>query len=141
MSLKGIITEMLDKSAFEKYMSIMESLLPVDNVVGANLSEDVHKIATNYAVPHQFERRIGRVAIINRVRNGSLQMNKRVDVMGKGFKLMPNGQVIRMSIKEVINRKRAAKRASRKRQMEMASIVRKRMLSLRRRNSELGYFK
>lgn len=132
--IKNIIKESLDKLAFEKSLEFLSEKTK-DEIIVESLNENVtHNI-------HPFERRMGRIAVVNRIRNGSLQMNKRVDVMGKGYKLMPTGQVIKMQPREILNRKRAAKRAARKRQLKMAMIVRKRIRSLQRRKSELGYFK
>lgn len=131
--VKNIIKESLDKLAFEKSLEFLSEKTK-DEIIVESLNENV----THNVRP--FERRMGRIAIVNRIRNGSLQMNKRVDVMGKGYKLMPGGQVIKMQPREILNRKRAAKRAARKRQMKMAIIIRKRMRSLQRRKSELGAF-
>jgi len=132
--VKTMLKESLDRLALEKTASMLGEMT-TDEIITESLDENMtHR-------PHPFERRMGRIAIVNRVRNGSLQMNKRVDVMGKGYKLMPGGQVIKMQPREIINRKRAAKRAARKRQMKMSMIIRKRMRSIQRRNSELGYFK
>lgn len=125
------ILEQLDKLSSKKCQEILESLLPSNGQV---LAEGNNQ----FTQPRAFQRRIGRVAIVNRIRNGKLQMNKRVDVMGKGFRLLPNGQVIKMTPREIITRQRAAKRAARKRQMEMAMIIRNRMISLRKRNSQIG---
>lgn len=125
------INEMLDIKANQKIESILESMLPNN---GAILSEGFETPKP----PKQFRRTIGRIAIVNRVRNGQVQMNKKVNIMGKGYKLMSSGQVIKMTPREILVRKQSAKRAARKRQMEMASIVRKRMMSMRRRNSQMG---
>jgi len=126
------INEMLDNIANTKIQSVLESMLPSNGKVV--LSEGF----APYSPPKQFKRTIGRIAIVNRVRNGQVQMNKKVDIMGKGYRLLPSGQVIKMSPREILVRKQSAQRAARKRQMEMASIVRKRMMSIRRRHSQMG---
>lgn len=134
--VKQMIKESLDELALKATITVLENTVRSADVM---LESTDHN---HFGIPvHHFERRMGRIAIVNRIRNGSLQMNKRVDVMGKGFKLMAGGQVVRMQPREILNRKRAAKRASRKRQMKMAQIVRKRMRSMQRRNSVMGYFK
>lgn len=126
------INEMLDNIANTKIQSVLESMLPSNGKVV--LSEGF----AQYSPPKHFKRTIGRIAIVNRVRNGQVQMNKKVDIMGKGYRLLPSGQVIKMAPREILVRKQSAKRAARKRQMEMASIVRKRMMSIRRRHSQMG---
>lgn len=131
--LKEMLKESLDNLAVNKVSCLLSE--GVCDVVEVELTEE-HRHGA-----HPFERRMGRIAVVNRVRNGLLQMNKKVDVMGKGYKLMPNGQVIKMQPREILNRKRAAKRAARKRQLKMAIIIRKRMRSLQRRNTALGYYK
>lgn len=124
------IKEMLDIKANHKIESILESRLPNNGALLLPLAAP--------KPPKQFKRTIGRIAIVNRIRNGKVQMNKKVNVMGKGYKLLASGQVIKMTPREILVRKIAAKRGARKRQVEMASIVRKRMLSMRRRNSQMG---
>ena len=57
--------------------------------------------------------------------------------MGSGYKLTQGGLVVIMTPREVMVRKMAAKRAARKRQIEMQSIIRKRMLAMRIRNSRI----
>lgn len=124
------INEMLNAKANTKIESILESMLPNNGFIIPPL--------TTPKPPKQFKRTIGRIAIVNRVRNGKVQMNKKVNIMGKGYKLTVTGQVVKMTPREILVRKIAAKRGARKRQMEMASIVRKRMMSMRRRNSQMG---
>lgn len=141
---KEYILSTLARLVEEKAVEVLRDMLPTNGMLEDTTITEQFKLPVMpnpnvFSKPHPFQRRIGRIAIVNRIRNGSLQMNRKVDVMGKGYRLMSNGQVIKMSPKEVITRRRAAKIAARKRQIEMAQIVRKRMLSIRRRNSELGY--
>lgn len=82
--------------------------------------------------------KMGRYAIVDRIRNGKLQVNKKVDIMGKGYRLLPTGQVVKMSPREIITRHRAAKRAARKRKFEALQISRNRNLSLIRRRNMIG---
>ena len=55
----------------------------------------------------------------------------------KGYKIV-NGVVVKMTLAEMKHRKLAAKIASRKRENEMATILRKRAISLKLRNQRLG---
>ena len=78
----------------------------------------------------------GKVEIVNRVRNDKVQMQKKESAV-KGYKI-ENGVVVKMTLAEMKHRKLAAKIASRKRENEMATILRKRAISLKLRNQRLG---
>jgi hypothetical protein len=78
----------------------------------------------------------GKVEIVNRVRNDKVQMQKKESAV-KGYKIV-NGVVVKMTLAEMKHRKLAAKIASRKRENEMATILRKRAISLKLRNQRLG---
>lgn len=78
----------------------------------------------------------GKVEIVNRVRNDKVQMQKKESAV-KGYKIV-NGVVVKMTLAEMKHRKLAAKIASRKRENEMAAILRKRAISLKLRNQRLG---
>ena len=78
----------------------------------------------------------GKMEIVNRVRNDKVQMQKKESAV-KGYKIV-NGVVVKMTLAEMKHRKLAAKVASRKRENEMATILRKRAISLKLRNQRLG---
>lgn len=78
----------------------------------------------------------GKIEIVNRVRNDKVQMQKKESAV-KGYKIV-NGVVVKMTLAEMKHRKLAAKIASRKRENEMATILRKRAISLKLRNQRLG---
>lgn len=78
----------------------------------------------------------GKIEIVNRVRNDKVQMQKKESAV-KGYKIV-NGVVVKMTLTEMKHRKLAAKIASRKRENEMATILRKRAISLKLRNQRLG---
>ena len=78
----------------------------------------------------------GKVEIVSRVRNDKVQMQKKESAV-KGYKIV-NGVVVKMTLAEMKHRKLAAKIASRKRENEMATILRKRAISLKLRNQRLG---
>ena len=78
----------------------------------------------------------GKVEIVNRVRNDKVQMQKKESAV-KGYKIV-NGVVVKMTLAEMKHRRLAAKIASRKRENEMATILRKRAISLKLRNQRLG---
>jgi len=119
------IRSALGIKALAHIKSLTEDLLPVNGAVSYSMSDMTNRV-------------LGKIAIVNRIRNGKLQLNKKVDVMGKGYKLLPNGLVVRMSQSEIRNRARAAKVAVRKRQAEMFQILRNRTMSDKRRDSFFG---
>ena len=110
----------------------------LDRAVNDYISEYVTQHRAVGELSHPNSSTLGRVAIVTRIRNGKVQLNKKVDIMGSGFKLTPSGLVVKMSPQEVMVRKQAARRGARKRQVEMQSIIRKRMLSMRIRNTKIG---
>lgn len=78
----------------------------------------------------------GKIALVNRIRGGKLQMRKAVSNK-KGYKIK-NGQAVRMMPAEIKKRKISARVASKKRRNQMSQINRKRGISLNIRNSRLG---
>ena len=110
----------LAKKALKCVKNITEDLLPVGGAVQMNMKS-------------MMTRKLGRIQIVNRVRNGKVQFNKKVDVMGKGYKLLGNGMVVKMTPTEIRKRARGAKIGARKRKFEMAQILRKRAMSNARR--------
>lgn len=132
MDLKNI-KDTLNYMAVNSIYSLVESMLPKTGMIVENkssMNEDFNK-------PSHMKRTLGRVAIVTRIRNGKVQFNKKVNIMGSGYKLTQGGLVVIMTPREVMVRKMAAKKAARKRQIEMQSIIRKRMLAMRIRNSRI----
>lgn len=78
----------------------------------------------------------GRLGIVNRVRGGQFQMKKTVSE-APGYRIQA-GKLIKMSPQEMRNRKRAAKISARKRIGELAKIIRRRLMSMMKRNRRLG---
>lgn len=124
-TFKESVNAALANKALDSIVAITEDILPVGGA--AQLS--MHQMT---------DRVIGKIAIVNRIRNGKVQLNKKVDVMGKGYKLLPNGLVVLMSPVEIRNRARAAKIAAKKRNLEMYQILRKRANSEIKRNMYFG---
>jgi hypothetical protein len=79
---------------------------------------------------------MGKVAIVDRVRNGVIQIRKLVNET-KGFKIV-DGQLVKMTPEEIRARKRGAKIAVRKRRAELAQIKRNLLVSLRKRKVRLA---
>ncbi len=124
-TFKESVNAALANKALDSIIAITEDILPVGGA--AQLS--MHQMT---------DRVIGKIEIVNRIRNGKVQLNKKVDVMGKGYKLLPNGLVVLMSPVEIRNRARAAKIAAKKRNLEMFQILRKRANSEIKRNAYFG---
>lgn len=124
-TFKESVNAALANKALDSIVAITEDILPVGGA--AQLS--MHQMT---------DRVIGKIAIVNRIRNGQVQLNKKVDVMGKGYKLLPNGLVVLMSPVEIRNRARAAKIAAKKRNLEMFQILRKRANSEIKHNIYFG---
>lgn len=124
-TFKESVNAALANKALDSIIAITEDILPVGGA--AQLS--MHQMT---------DRVIGKIEIVNRIRNGKVQLNKKVDVMGKGYKLLPNGLVVLMSPVEIRNRARAAKIAAKKRNLEMFQILRKRANSEITRNVYFG---
>lgn len=132
MDLKNI-KDTLNYMAVTSIYSLVESMLPKTGMIVENKSS----MNEDFNQPSHMKRTLGRVAIVTRIRNGKVQFNKKVNIMGSGYKLTQDGLVVVMTPREVMVRKMAAKRAARKRQVEMQSIIRKRMLAMRIRNSRI----
>ena len=124
-TFKESVNAALANKALDSIVAITEDILPVGGA--AQLS--MHQMT---------DRVIGKIEIVNRIRNGQVQLNKKVDVMGKGYKLLPNGLVVLMSPVEIRNRARAAKIAAKKRNLEMFQILRKRANSEIKHNMYFG---
>lgn len=92
--------------------------------------------AITEAAMNKNSKQFGRMKIVNRIRNGKVQMRVVKSAVG-GFKVV-NGNLVRMSPLELRNRKRGAKISARKRKTEMAKILRNRKLSLQKRKARLG---
>ncbi len=79
---------------------------------------------------------MGRFSIVNRIRGGKVQMRHMV-AEAVGYKIY-DGKLIRMTPTETRRRKIAAKRSAIKRRGQVAAIVRKRAISLRKRKLRFG---
>lgn len=74
-----------------------------------------------------------KLARVNRVRAGQVQRRKIVSAT-PGYKVL-GGKLVRMSSQEKLHRKLAQRKAARKRAPKLAVILRKRKLSIRKRNT------
>ena len=100
MDLKNI-KDTLNYMAVNSIYSLVESMLPKTGMIVENkssMNEDFNK-------PSHMKRTLGRVAIVTRIRNGKVQFNKKVNIMGSGYKLTQGGLVVIMTPREVMVRK------------------------------------
>ena len=79
---------------------------------------------------------MGRMALVDRIRGGVLQMRHLVSEQA-GYKIL-DGSLVRMTPQEQRRRKRAARISARKRRSKEAAIIRAQHLSLRKRAMRLG---
>ena len=78
--------------------------------------------------------RVGRAKVIRvRVRGGKVQRRKKVSAV-KGYTFR-GGRMVRMTSREMRNRRMGARRAKIKRRGKMSQILRKRKISLRKRRA------
>jgi hypothetical protein len=80
---------------------------------------------------------LGRVAIVDRIKGGQIQIRHLVNDTGGGYKIV-DGQLVKMTPEEIRDRKRGARIAVRKRRSEAAQIDRNLHASLRKRETRLG---
>lgn len=106
------------KYVFEKMDNISKELID-------SLREEVVEML------HENLFEAGRFSIVNRVRGGKVQRRKKVSNV-KGYRFQ-DGRLVRMSPREVLNRKRAQRRGAIKRKSKVATSLRRRKISIRRR--------
>ena len=86
MDLKNI-KDTLNYMAVTSIYSLVESMLPKTGMIVENKSS----MNEEFNQPSHMKRTLGRVAIVTRIRNGKVQFNKKVDIMGSGYKLTQGG--------------------------------------------------
>ena len=107
----------------------------LDQLIEERLTEEKAKMALEmFDLEEGNIQRMGRMKLVRvRIRKGKVQRRKKVSAV-KGF-TMRGGRMIRMSPMERRHRKMAARRSKFKRRAKLGQALRKRKMSLRRRNS------
>ena len=107
----------------------------LDELIEERLTEEKAKMALEmFDLEEGNIQRMGRMKLVRvRIRKGKVQRRKKVSAV-KGF-TMRGGRMIRMSPMERRHRKMAARRSKFKRRAKLGQALRKRKMSLRRRNS------
>jgi hypothetical protein len=130
--MKDFVSKLLAGSLVEA-SELLEDRL--DQLIEERLTEEKAKIALEmFDLEEGNIQRMGRMKLVRvRIRKGKVQRRKKVSAV-KGF-TMRGGRMIRMSPMERRHRKMAARRSKFKRRAKLGQALRKRKMSLRRRNS------
>jgi hypothetical protein len=104
-------------------------------LIEERLTEEKAKLALEmFGLDEGNIQRMGRMKLVRvRIRKGKVQRRKKVSAV-KGY-TMRSGQMVRMSPMERRHRKMAARNSKFKRRAKLGQALRKRKMSLRRRNS------
>jgi hypothetical protein len=130
--MKDFVSKLLAGSLVEA-RELLENKL--DELIEERLTEEKAKMALEmFDLEEGNIQRMGRMKLIRvRIRKGKVQRRKKVSAVA-GF-TMRGGRMIRMSPMERRHRKMAARRSKFKRRAKLGQALRKRNMSLRRRNS------
>ena len=130
--MKDFVSKLLAGSLVEA-RELLEDRL--DKLIEERLTEEKAKMALEmFDLEEGNIQRMGRMKLVRvRIRKGKVQRRKKVSAV-KGF-TMRGGRMIRMSPMERRHRKMAARRSKFKRRAKLGQALRKRKMSLRRRNS------
>jgi hypothetical protein len=130
--MKDFVSKLLAGSLVEA-RELLENKL--DELIEERLTEEKAKMALEmFDLEEGNIQRMGRMKLIRvRIRKGKVQRRKKVSAVA-GF-TMRGGRMIRMSPMERRHRKMAARRSKFKRRAKLGQALRKRKMSLRRRNS------
>jgi hypothetical protein len=130
--MKDFVSKLLAGSLVEA-RELLENKL--DELIEERLTEEKAKLALEmFDLEEGNIQRMGRMKLVRvRIRKGKVQRRKKVSAI-KGY-TMRHGQMVRMSPMERRHRKMAARRSKFKRRAKLGQALRKRKMSLRRRNS------
>ena len=130
--MKDFVSKLLAGNLVEA-RELLEDRL--DQLIEERLTEEKAKLALEmFDLEEGNIQRMGRMKLVRvRIRKGKVQRRKRVSAV-KGFTLR-HGQLTRMTPMERRHRKMAARRSKFKRRAKLGQALRKRKMSLRRRNS------
>ena len=130
--MKDFVSKLLAGNLVEA-RELLEDRL--DTLIEERLTEEKAKLALKmFDLEEGNIQRMGRMKLVRvRIRKGKVQRRKRVSAV-KGFTLR-HGQLTRMTPMERRHRKMAARRSKFKRRAKLGQALRKRKMSLRRRNS------
>jgi hypothetical protein len=119
MILESIIKNDI-QSLYKKISNKFQEIL-------AESIEDMRTYISDDAINEQ------RFKITNRVRGGKIQRRKKISTM-PGYRFQ-DGKLVRMSAREKLNRKRSQRKGAIKRKSKVATSLRKRKISIRKRGA------
>ena len=130
--MKDFVSKLLAGSLVEARELLEDKL---DELIEERLTEEKAKMALEmFDLDEGNIQKMGRMKLVRvRIRKGKVQRRKKLSAV-KGFTLR-GGRMIRMSPMERRHRKMAARRSKFKRRAKLGQALRKRKMSLRRRNS------
>jgi hypothetical protein len=130
--MKDFVSKLLAGSLVEARELLEDKL---DELIEERLTEEKAKLALEmFDLEEGNIQRMGRMKLVRiRIRKGKVQRRKKVSAV-KGF-TMRGGRMVRMSPMERRHRKMAARKSKFKRRAKLGQALRKRKMSLRRRNS------
>ena len=130
--MKIFVSKLLAGSLVEARELLEDKL---DQLIEERLTEEKAKLALEmFDLEEGNIQRMGRMKLVRvRIRKGKVQRRRKVSAV-KGF-TMRGGRMIRMSPMERRHRKMAARKSKFKRRAKLGQALRKRKMSLRRRNS------
>jgi hypothetical protein len=130
--MNDFVSKLLSGSLIEA-RELLEDRL--DQLIEERLTEEKAKLALEmFDLEEGNIQRMGRMKLVRvRIRKGKVQRRKKVSAV-QGF-TMRGGRMIRMSPMERRHRKMAARKSKFKRRAKLGQALRKRKMSLRRRNS------
>ena len=119
---------MLAKYIFKKdILALKESVNAFMDSLAKSIVEEIRQESTNDRLIE------ARFTITNRVRGGKIQRRKKVSSV-QGYRFQ-DGRLVRMSSREKLNRKRSQRKGAIKRRSTVASSLRKRKISIRKRGA------
>jgi hypothetical protein len=130
--MKDFVSKLLAGSLVEARELLEDKL---DELIEERLTEEKAKMALEmFDLDEGNVQRMGRMKLVRvRIRKGKVQRRKKLSAV-KGY-TMRGGKMVRMSPMERRHRKMAARRSKFKRRAKLGQALRKRKMSLRRRNS------
>lgn len=107
------------------YLAFQEEVFGIMNSIANVFIEEIREEFDGVIQEARFK-------IVNRVRNGKLQRRKKVSTI-KGYRMDPNGRMVRMSPQERMKRIRGQRKAKIKRKAKIARSLQRRKISIKKR--------
>lgn len=115
------------------YLGFCESIFSKLDELADHIVSDMREDFVEFLYESLYLDEASRFSVVNRVRGGKIQRRKKISNV-KGYRFQ-DGRLVRMSPREVLNRKRAQRRGAIKRQSKLSTSLKRRKISIRRRGS------